>query len=79
MSVHPIDIIKATIPSTWATLIVSGISYFVIIYMNHGEYIGILLFITCGLLLLLFKPKWFGQEYYDNIYLVAKAKLSHHN
>lgn len=79
MSVPTIDIIKAAIVSTWLTLIVAGISYIVILCMNHGEYIGIILFITCYLLLLLFKPKWFGQEYYDNIYMVAKAKLSHHN
>ncbi len=79
INVHLSDMIKSIFTSTWATLIVSGISYVVMSQMNHGEYVGILLFIICGLLLLLFKPKWFGQEYYDNVYSVVKAKISLHS
>lgn len=76
MSIHPIDIIKAIVASSWLTFIVSGISYIIIMQMNYSEYFGILLFITIGISLLIFRPKWFGRDYYDNVYLAARAKLS---
>ncbi|MBR5807716.1 MAG: oligosaccharide flippase family protein [Alistipes sp.] len=74
-SVKLTDVIKSMLASTWVTILLAAIFYLVVKNVNYGEYIGILGFCTIGLFMLTCLPKLFGAEYYDNVYLVIKAKI----
>ena len=75
MSVSPMRLITTIVKSTWVTIFVTIIYYTTTVYFQCNTYIGLILFITVGSSLLIFTPKLFGREYYDDVYLVIKSKL----
>ena len=76
MSVKFSDIVKAILSPTWLTVVVFAVYYAAIPYIPYGEYISLFMFVITGIFLLIFTPKLFGCIYYDNVYLVAKSKIS---
>lgn len=75
LSVNVGKLIKAVLMPTWITIIVMIACYSITKYVDYGEYIAIFIFAVLGSILLLFSPKAFGKEYYENVYLVAKIKV----
>lgn len=76
MSASFIDVFKAMITPTWVTILVFIGCYVTMPYIVYGEYIGLFVYAAIGLIALLFTPKLFGSAYYDNVYLIVKAKIS---
>ena len=69
------DIVKAILIPTWIIIVVTIVCYLIIRYLPYGEYTAILLFLGIGVILMLLKPRAFGKEYYENIYLLVKQKI----
>lgn len=75
MSVSPMRLITTAIKSTWITIFITSFYYISTEHLEYNIYIGVILFAVVGMSLLIFTPKLFGQEYYDDVYLVIKSKL----
>lgn len=75
LSVRWLDLLKAMVAPTWLTMVVAAACFGVVKGVEQGEYIGIFIFIVIGLVLLIFTPKAFGEEYYQNIYTVVMRRL----
>ena len=75
ISVGFIDVVKSLLASTWVTTILAIVSYCIVRYASHGEYIGVFLYGVICVVLFVFAPKIFGKDFYENIYLVCRNKI----
>lgn len=75
ISVSIVDVIKSVIVPVWATVVLAIVCLFVFSYIPYGEYIGIFAFGVMFILLFFYAPKIFGQDVFEDIYLVAKNKI----
>lgn len=75
ISVNILDVAKSVFVPTWATVFVAVVSYLVVKHITYGEYLGVFVFGIVSLVLAMFIPKIFGNDYFENIYLVIKNKL----
>lgn len=76
LSVNFLDLAKAVITPTWITILVTIGCYMMTRYVPYGEYTALLLFVGVGMILLIATPRMFGNEYYENVYLVVKSKIN---
>ena len=76
LSVRFCDLVKAVLTPTWITMLVTIGCYMMTRYVPYGEYTAVLLFVGLGLVLLTATPKVFGKEYYENVYMVVRRKVS---
>lgn len=76
ISVNIVDVAKSVFVPTWATALIATISYFIVKSVAYGEYFGVFIFGITSLILAIVVPKIFGNDYYENIYLVVKNKLA---
>ena len=74
-SVKLTDVIKSMLAPTWVTILLAAIFYFVVKNVNYGEYLGIFGFCTIGLFMLTCLPKLFGNEYYEDVYMIVKTEI----
>lgn len=74
-SVRVNDVIRCMIEPTWVTVLIAVISYIIVRTIEHGEYFSVAGFCTAVICLLTCMPKLFGDEYYENIYLVVRSKI----
>ena len=70
-----LNVTKSMLSSTWITMLIAIIGFIVAQKFDYGEYIGIFVFGVMFILLFFYAPKVFGQDVFENIYLVAKNKI----
>ena len=76
MSVSIVDVIKSVLTPIWSTIILAIVCLFIFSFVPYGEYIGIFIFVAMFITIFFYAPKIFGQDVYENIYLVLKNKIS---